>query len=162
MLTKLVADTGGVGLAGRSDMMGALGLGASRAVSDSVARFGMSATGQSAGSLGLSASSSIGQTLAGLAATSDSVRRITEGVFANDIGRARFIATMHLAATSGITDLIAGDKMMASWRQSLLSEATARSLVGTIKLPDGNADLLRDIVGINASRATPITRWAAG
>jgi len=160
MLTKLVADTGGVGLAGRSDMMGALGLGASRAVSDSVARFGMSATGPSAASLGLTASSSIGQTLAGLAATSDSVRRITEGVFANDIGRARSIATMQLAATSGITDLIAGDKMMASWRQSLLSEATARSLVGTIKLPDGNADLLRDIVGINAATARVVSLYA--
>lgn len=160
MLSKLVADTGGVGLAGRSDMMGALGLAASRAVSDSVARFGMSATGQSAASLGLTASSSIGQTLAGLAATSDSVRRITEGVFANDIGRARSIATMQLAATSGITDLIAGDKMMASWRQSLLSEATARSLVGTIKLPDGNADLLRDIVGINAATARVVSLYA--
>jgi len=155
MLSKLVADTGGVGLAGRSDMMGALGLGASRAVSDSVARFGMSATGQSAAS-----SSSIGQTLAGLAATSDSVRRITEGVFANDIGRARSIATMQLAATSGITDLIAGDKMMASWRQSLLSEATARSLVGTIKLPGGNVDLLRDIVGINAATARVVSLYA--
>ncbi len=160
MVSKLVADTGGAGLAAPSNSVGALGLGASRAVSDSVARLGMSATAPSAASLGLTARSNIGQTLSGLTASSDSVRRITEGVFASDIGRARSIATMQLAATSGIADLIAGDKMMASWRQSLLAEATARSLVGTIKLPNGNADLLRDIVGINAATARVVSLYA--
>lgn len=160
MVNRLVADTRGVGLAGRTDMMGVLGLGAGRAVSDSVARLGMSGTRPSATSLGLSASSSIGQTFAGLAATSDSVRRITEGMFAKDIGRTRSIATMQLAATSGITDLIASDKMMASWRQSLLSEATARSLVGTIRLPGGETNLLRDIVGINSATARVVSLYA--
>src|SRR5699024_48205 len=49
---------------------------------------------------------------------------------------------------------------MGSWRQTLLAEATARSLVGTVKLPDGDASLLRDIVGINATTARVFARFA--
>ena len=101
-----------------------------------------------------------GAGLASRSSASLNVNPIAEGVFARDIGRARSLATMQLAATSGITGLIAGDRMMASWRQSLLSEATARSLIGTIKLPDGNANLLREIVGINAATARVVSLYA--
>ncbi len=133
MVDKLVTDTKGVGL--------------SNALSDTVARLGLTAKGPAVASLGPSA-------------TSDAVRRITDGMFAGNIGVARALATQQLVATSGIADLIAGDKMMASWRQTLLAEATARSLVGTVRLPEGNPDLLRDIVGVNAATARVIGQYA--
>jgi hypothetical protein len=57
-----------------------------------------------------------------------------------------------LVATSGIATLL-GDKMMSSWRQSLLTEATARSLAGTITVPEMGANVLRDIVAINSATA---------
>ena len=180
MINKLVKETGGLGPSARSDM--SLGLTAGSSVLKSFARAGQPAKGLSATTLGFTATSTLKGSLAslgltgpplkidglaaaasdsaGFSATSDSIRRITEGLFASDIGRTRSLATRHLVATSGIADLIAGDKMMASWRQSLLSEATARSLIGTIKLPDGNANLLRDIVGINSATARVVSLYA--
>lgn len=133
MMDKLVADTKGVGLG-------------SSALSDSVARLGLTVKGPTVASLGLT--------------VSDSVRRIADGMFAGNVGVARALATQQLVATSGIADLLAGDKMMASWRQTLLAEATARSLVGTVRLPVGNPELLRDIVGVNTAIARVLGQYA--
>lgn len=98
--------------------------------------------------------------IGGDAATKAALRSVTEVLFGADIGRARSLATKQLVATSGIADLIGSDKMMASWRQSLLSEATARSLVGTKILSASNTDKLRDIVGINTAIARIVGRYA--
>lgn len=202
MVSKLMSDTGGVGLSARSDLIASLGSMLTGGLTQSAARLGLPATGglaasakrlgstpagpsvaslglcalgPSAADLGLTASSSLGHTLArimggstqadlgGVRATlgaSDSMRRITEGMFGADVGRTRSTAMRHLVATSGIADLIASEKMMASWRQSLLSEATARSLVGTMVLSDSSAGLLRDIVGTNAATARVVSRYA--
>ncbi len=187
MVSKLMADTGGSGLSARSDLVASLGLKASGGLADSVARLGLTAKGSSlpalgltskrpsVEALGLTATSGLGEAVtralgSGMAplfggipaavGASESVRRITEGLFASDIGWTRSLAMQQLVATSGIADLIGGDKMMASWRQSLLSEATARSLVGTMALPGSSANLLRDIVGTNAATARVVSRYA--
>ncbi len=148
MVSKLMADTGGLGLTAKGPSLAALGLTATGGLGEAVTRALGSRTAPESGGI----TAAVG--------ASESVRRITESLFASGIGRTRSLATQQLVATSGIADLIGGDKMMASWRQSLLSEATARSLVGTIKLPDGNADLLRDIVGINAATARVVSLYA--
>jgi hypothetical protein len=77
-----------------------------------------------------------------------------------ELARTRSLAMQQLVATSGIADFIGSDKMVASWRQSLLSEATARSLIGTMVVPETGATLLRDIVGVNAATARVVGRYA--
>jgi len=134
MVDRLVADSKSVGLG-------------SRASNDTVSRLGLTVKGPTVATLGLTV-------------TSDALRRITDGLLAGNVGVARALATKQLVFTSGIADLIAGDKMMASWRQTLLAEATARSLVGTVRLPEGNSNLLRDIVGVNTATARVIGKYA--
>lgn len=83
------------------------------------------------------------------------------GTFAGaELGRTRSLAMQQLVATSGIANLIGSDKMAASWRQSLLSEATARSLIGTMAVTETGASLLREIVGANAATARVVGRYA--
>ena len=187
MVSKLMADTRGLGLSARSDLVASLGSKANGGLADSLARAGLTAKGPSlsahlltakgpsVAALGLTATAGLREAvipargswtapeigeIAAAVGTSESVRQITEGLFASDIGRTRSLATQQLVATSGIADLIGGDKMMASWRQSLLSEATARSLVGTTALPGSSVNLLRDIVGTNAATARVVRRYA--
>lgn len=96
----------------------------------------------------------------GASATSGISRILTDQFSAKSLGITRAISTQQLAATSGIAAAIANDKLMGSWRQTLLAEATARALVGTVKLPDGNTGLLRDIVGINTTTARVFSQFA--
>lgn len=175
LVSKLIADTGGLGLSVRSDPGGLLGLKASTGLADTVERLGLTAKGPSLAALGLTPIGGLGKAVTPILGSrtapeswgittavvaSESGRRIAEGLLAGGIGHSRSLATQQLVATSGIADLIGGDRMMASWRQSLLSEATARSLVGTMALPDSGANLLRDIVGTNAATARVVSRFA--
>lgn len=130
IFSKLVSDTAGAGLA-------------SSVLSDMAAKL----EGSAITTLGASAK-------AGLA------KSLTEQFSAQNLEITRAISTQQLTATSGIANLIAADKLMGSWRQTLLAEATARSLIGTVKLPGGDVSLLRDIVGINATTARVFTRFA--
>ncbi|WP_157550555.1 pPIWI-associating nuclease domain-containing protein [Nocardioides jensenii] len=158
VLKNLMTETSGSGLIGRVDLVASLGqtTKALAATNIDMAPYKNIAEGFNkamASQIYISGiRASIGQT--------ETVRRIADGILASDIGRARSLAMQQLVATSGIADLIGSDKMMASWRQSLLSEATARSLIGTIALPNANPDLLRDIVGINAATARVVGRYA--
>lgn len=88
------------------------------------------------------------------------IKSIVDNLAGVEIARTRSLAMQQLVATSGIADLIGSDKMVASWRQSLLSEATARSLIGTMAVPDTGAGLLRDIVGANSATARVVGRYA--
>jgi hypothetical protein len=153
-----MADTDGLGLSASSNVLAA---------------FGATAKGFSAADVGLTSQSSLAslvkdvgpkiEDISGFQAAlgqSGSIRRLTEGFFGSDIGRTRSLAMQQLVATSGIANLIGSDKMVASWRQSLLSEATARSLIGTMALPHSGASLLRDIVGANTATARVVGRYA--
>lgn len=91
---------------------------------------------------------------------SEAVRSIFNGLAGTEIARTRSLAMQQLVATSGIADLIGSDKMVASWRQSLLSEATARSLIGTMAVPETGALLLRDIVAANTATARVVGHYA--
>lgn len=91
---------------------------------------------------------------------STSTRALTEGLYGSGIRLSRAVAMQELVATSGIANLLGSDKMMASWRQSLLTEATARSLIGTIAVSDANSSVLRDIVGTNAATARVVGLFA--
>lgn len=157
VIGKLMADTDGLGLSATSNVIAALGA---------------TAKGFSAADVGLTSHSSLASLAkdlgpkidisgfqAGLG-QSESIRRLTEGFIGSDIGRTRSLAVQQLVATSGIANLIGSDKMVASWRQSLLSEATARSLIGTMAIPDSGASLLRDIVGANTAIARVVGRYA--
>lgn len=130
MFSKLVVDTAGVGLA--SSLLSEM---AARIDRPTVAKFGSDAT-------------------------ADLSKDLATRFSAQDLGIARAISTQNLAATSGIARLLTTDKLMSSWRQTLLAEATARSLVGTVKLPEGNASLLRDIVGINVATSRVFAQYA--
>jgi hypothetical protein len=88
------------------------------------------------------------------------IRSVLDTFAAAELARTRSLAMQQLVATSGIADFIGGDKMVASWRQSLLSEATARSLIGTVAVPEAGAGLLRDIVGVNAATARVVGHYA--
>ena len=133
---------------------------------------GLTVAGASVGKLGLTARASVLESLAKSIAgpentlirsafgPSESVRRITQQILNSDIGAARSLAMKELVATSGLADIIGRDTMVASWRQSMLAEATARSLVGTMTLPDSSATLLRDIVGTNTATARVVGRYA--
>ena len=133
---------------------------------------GLAAAGLSAGNLGLTARASVFESLAksirGPEITrissgfgpSESVRRISQQILNSDIGAARSLAMKQLVSTSGLADIIGRDTMVASWRQSMLAEATARSLVGTMTLPDSSTTLLRDIVGTNTATARVVGRYA--
>lgn len=187
MVGKALADSAGLGLGTRANLLSGIDKRLGAGVADPISRLGLNATGSSAAKLGIAAAGSlverlgvnaratIGEGLAKAIAgsvkpeitgirsalgTSESVRRITHGISASDIGIARSIAMKQLVATSGIADIIGRDKMVASWRQSLLSEATARSLVGTMSLSDASATLLRDVVGTNAAIARVVGRYA--
>ncbi|MFK5585085.1 hypothetical protein [Serinicoccus sp. LYQ131] len=156
VIGMLMADTGGLGIA-RSTL---------------VAVVGESLKGFTAADLGLPASS----TLSGFAnnfgpsievsgfrdalGQSEAVRSIVNGFAGAEIARTRSLAMQQLVAASGITDLIGSDKMVASWRQSLLSEATARSLIGTMAVPETGASLLRDVVAANTATARVVGRFA--
>lgn len=98
MFSKLVSDTAGVGLA-------------SSVLSDMATNI----EGPAIAKLGAGATAGLSKSL--VAQFSSQSLRIT-----------RAISTQHLAATSGIANLIATDKLMGSWRQTLLAETTARSL----------------------------------
>lgn len=158
VVKNLMTETSGSGLIGRADLIASLGLttkalaaaNVDRAPYKNIAEGFNRALASQIDMAGIRAA--IGQT--------EAARRMTEGILASDIGRARSLAMQQLVATSGIADLIASDKMMASWRQSLLSEATARSLIGTIALPNAESVLLRDIVGVNAATARVVGRYA--
>lgn len=157
VIGKLMADTDGLGLSATSNVIAALGA---------------TAKGFSAADVGLTSHSSLASLAKDLGPKIDisgfqaalgqsvSIRRLTEGFIGSDIGRTRSLAMQQLVATSGIANLIGSDKMVASWRQSLLSEATARSLIGTMALPDSGASLLRDIVGANTAIARVVGRYA--
>jgi hypothetical protein len=90
----------------------------------------------------------------------EGIRSVLDNFAGADLARTRSLAMQQLIATSGIADFIGSDRMVASWRQSLLSEATARSLIGTMALPETGATLLRDIVGANAATARVVGRYA--
>lgn len=93
-------------------------------------------------------------------AQSGALKRLSEGILSSNLAYTRSLALQQLVATSGIADLIGRDKMVAAWRQSLLSEATARSLIGTIALPEMGAPLLRDIVAANTVTARVVGQFA--
>lgn len=187
MVNKALAGSAGLGLGTRVNVLTGLEKKAGASVTDSISRVGVAAAGSfvakvglmaagpSVDRLGLTARTTIGDGLANAIATSvtpeiagirsalgtsESVRRITQGIFAPDIGIARSFAMKELVASSGIADVIGHNRMLASWRQSMLAEATARSLVGTMSLPDSSAMLLRDIVGTNAATARVVGRYA--
>lgn len=153
---KLMADTEGFGIA-RSTL---------------AATVGESLKGFMVADLGLTASSTLAAfakdlgpkvDVSGLQAAlghSEAVRSIVNGIAGTEIARTRSLAMQQLVATSGIADLIGSDKMIASWRQSLLSEATARSLIGTMAVPETGASLLRDIVAANTATARVVGRYA--
>lgn len=137
VIETLMADTEGLGIA-RSTL---------------AATVGQSLKGFTAADLGLTASPTLAafakdfgpkidvsgfQTALG---QSEAVRSIVNGFAGIEIARTRSLAMQQLVATSGIADLIGSDKMVASWRQSLLSEATARSLIGTLAVPETGASL---------------------
>lgn len=158
VLKNVMAETSGSGLIGQADLVASLGLttkGLAAAHVD-LAPYKNIAEGFNkalAGQIDMrGVRAAIGQT--------ETVLRMTEGILASNIGQARSLAMQQLVAASGIADLIGSDKMMASWRQSLLSEATARSLIGTIALPNADSGLLRDIVGVNAATARVVGRYA--
>jgi hypothetical protein len=175
MVNKLVEDTKGMGLSARSDLIASLG--ATGGLAGNAAQFGLVANGgmKQTGRLGLTATGGLSRAMSRLMCespqgqmgsahaalgASDSVRRITEGVLGANIGRTQSLATQQLISTSGVANLIGSEKMMASWRQSLLSEATARSLIGTMALPNSSAHMLRDIVGTNVATARVVSRYA--
>ena len=156
VIGKLMADTEGLGIA-RSTL---------------AATVGESLKGFRATDLGLTASSTLAAfakdlgpkvDVSGFQAAlgqSEAVRSIFNGLAGTEIARTRSLAMQQLVATSGIADLIGSDKMVASWRQSLLSEATARSLIGTMAVPETGASLLRDIVAANTATARVVGRYA--
>lgn len=156
VIGKLMADTEGLGIA-RSTL---------------AATVGESLKGFRAADLGLTASSTLAAfakdlgpkaDVSGFQAAlgqSEAVRSIFNGLAGTEIARTRSLAMQQLVATSGIADLIGSDKMVASWRQSLLSEATARSLIGTMAVPETGASLLRDIVAANTATARVVGRYA--
>jgi hypothetical protein len=156
VIGKLMADTEGLGIA-RSTL---------------AATVGESLKGFTAADLGLTASSTLAAfakdfgpkiDVSGFQAAlgqSEAVRSLVNGFAGTDIARTRSLAMQQLVATSGIADLIGSDKMVASWRQSLLSEATARSLIGTMAVPETGASLLRDIVAANTATARVVGRYA--
>lgn len=88
------------------------------------------------------------------------VRALPEGLFPSDLGLGRALAMQELVATSAIADLLGRDKLLGSWRQSLLSEATARSLVGTMRVSGASEGILRDIVRTNVATARVVERFA--
>lgn len=102
----------------------------------------------------------LGTSNLGLAASS-ALSEIVKGMDASGIALSRSVAMQELVTTSGIANLLGSDKMMASWRQSLLTEATARSLIGTIAVSDVRSSVLRDIVGTNAATARVVGLFAA-
>lgn len=156
VIGKLMADTEGLGIA-RSTL---------------AATVGESLKGFRAADLGLTASSTLAAFAKDLGpkvdvsgfqvalGQSEAVRSIFNGLAGTEIARTRSLAMQQLVATSGIADLIGSDKMVASWRQSLLSEATARSLIGTMAVPETGASLLRDIVAANTATARVVGRYA--
>lgn len=187
MVNKALAGSAGLGLGTHVNLLAAIEKKAGASATDSISKVGLAAAGSSVAKVGLTAAgpsidrfgltarATIGDGLAKAIAgsmtpeiagirsalgTSESLRRITQGIFAPDIGIARSFAMKELVATSGIADLIGHNRMLASWRQSMLAEATARSLVGTMSLPDSSAMLLRDIVGTNAATARVVGRYA--
>lgn len=127
VIGKLMAETEGLGIA-------------SNALAATV---GESLKGFRAADLGLTASANLVAfakdfgpkvDVSGIQAAlgqSEAVRSIVNRFAGTEIARTRSLATQQLVATSGIADLIGTDKMVASWRQSLLAE-TARSLIGTM------------------------------
>ena len=156
VVKKLMADTEGLGIA----------------KSTLAATVGQPLKGLTAGDLGLTSAS----TLAALAKNfgpkidvpgfqaalgqSKAARSIINGFAGTTIARSRSLAMQQLVATSGVADLIGSDKMVSSWRQSLLAEATARSLIGTIAIPKTGSSLLRDIVAANTATARVVGRYA--
>ncbi len=158
---KLMAETGGVGIT-----KGAL-----------AATIGQTMKRATATDLGLAASSSIAalmtdigpkydfggiESIVAKSALADlgRIKSIADTLTTVEIVRSRSVAMQQLVATSGIGKLIGSDKMVASWRQSLLSEATARSLIGTIAVPNTGTGLLRDIVAANSATARVVGRYA--
>ncbi|KAB2808358.1 hypothetical protein F9L07_22860 [Pimelobacter simplex] len=155
---NLMTETSGIGLIGRADLVESLGQ-TTKVLS--AANFDMAPYKSLAGGFNKALATQIDvSSIRAAIGQTETARRMAEGILDSNIGRARSLAMQQLVATSGIADLIGSDKMMASWRQSLLSEATARSLIGTIALPSANPDLLRDIVGINAATARVVGRYA--
>jgi hypothetical protein len=156
VIGKLMADAEGLGIA-RSTL---------------AATVGESLKGFTAADLGLTASSTLAAFAKDLGPKidvfgfqaalrqSEAVRSIVNRLAGTEIARTRSLAMQQLVATSGIADLIGSDKMVASWRQSLLSEATARSLIGTMTVPETGASLLRDIVAANTATARVVGRYA--
>lgn len=160
IVNKLMTDTGGLGLSARSDLLASVGVTAKNLPG---AAPGLTAHSGIADAFTKALASHGTMDLSGFRAAigeAGPMRRITEELFASDIGRTRSLATQQLVATSGIADLIGTDKMMTSWRQSLLSEATARSLIGTMAVPETGAALLRDIIGANVATARVVGRYA--
>lgn len=102
----------------------------------------------------------IGRNTASTFGQSASARALTEVLYASGIGLSRSVAMQELVATSGIANLLGSDNMMASWRQSLLTEATARSLIGTIAASDASSSVLRDIVETNAATTRVVGLFA--
>lgn len=155
VIEKLMVDTEGLGIA-RSTL---------------AATVGESLRGFTTANLGLTASSTLPAfaqdfgskiDVSGLQAAlgqSEIVRSIINGFAGTEIARTRSLAMQQLVATSGIADFIGSDKMVASWRQSLLCEATARSLIGTMAVPETGASLLRDIVAANTATARIVGRY---
>lgn len=131
MLSKLVSDTLGIGLT-------------SPVLSDLAAKIGVPAT------MALDAP-----------AAADLSKKLTPQFSTQSLGVVRAQSTQQLTNISGIANLIATDGLMGSWRQTLLAEATARSLVGTIKIPEGETRLLREIVGINAATTRVLAQLAS-
>lgn len=157
-IAKLMAETHGVGMA-RSALAGTLG--------ETLKAFDLGRTTNPA--LAALAKDSLPkvdisgfESVVNKAAFSnlEGIRSVLETFAGADFARTRSLAMQQLVATSGIADFIGSDKMIASWRQSLLSEATARSLIGTMAVPHAGAGLLRDIVVVNAATARVVGRYA--
>lgn len=156
VIGKLMADTEGLGVA-RSTL---------------AATVAESLKGFRSADLGLTASSTLAAFVTDLGPKvdvsgfqaalqqSEAVRSVFNGLAGTEIARTRSLAVQQLVATTGIADLIGSDKMVASWRQSLLSEATARSLIGTMAVPASGAPLLRDIIAANTATARGVGRYA--
>lgn len=174
-MTRLLDETDGLGLAlrkdlilngdlsTRTDLLAALGLDAR---SSAAGAFGLTAR-TSAGQVGLSANPSARAAVLALAeslpprgALAAAVGHLGDGFLATDVARARSVAIRQLIATSGIAELLGSDKMLSAWRQSLLSEATARSLIGTTALDGNTSHLLREVVGVNTATARIVSRFA--
>lgn len=90
----------------------------------------------------------------------DAASALVKGISEHSLKITRAISTQQLAATSGIAELLATDKLMGSWRHTLLAEATTRALVGTVKFPERDPALLRDLVGINTAAARTVAQLA--